>query len=65
MDRIARPLRYPGLAVVALVAAALGSWIEGWVALAWLSGLAAFAIGASVASVDSRRPGNWTPAPRP
>jgi len=65
MDRIERPLGYAGPLVVALVAVALGSWIEGWVALAWLSGLAAFAIGAAAAGVDSRRSGNWTASPRP
>ena len=65
VDRIARPLGYSGLLVVALVLAALGSWVEGWTVLAWLSGLVAFAIGAAVAGTDSRRAGNWTPATRP
>ena len=53
-----------GLATIALVVACAIAWIVDWNAIAALSGLAAVAVGATVAGADSRQAGDWTPPDR-
>jgi hypothetical protein len=53
-----------GVAVCALVLVTLVLWAIGLDAVAAAFGVTAFAVGAAAAGADSRRAGDWTPAPR-
>jgi hypothetical protein len=59
-----RPIERRSLGTCTLVVVSAFAWIVGASAVSAICGLAAFALGAAAAGVDSRAPGDWTSTPR-